>query len=311
MSGKNTPLSTAARIINKVMRHTVRPVIFPRNPTPRRLQFAQWRANQVIKLVPTPKGATFTPVSFAQFDGEWVESRKGVVAGRAILYFHGGAYMSLSPRSHRGLTAALSREAKARVLAIDYRQAPQHAFPAWLEDAMTAYEHLLNEGYKPGNILLAGDSAGGNLTLSTLLKIRDDGLPMPAGAICISPWADLSGSSASLRYNSELDVMLDADAISALGRYHSQGQNPRNPLISPAFGNFRGLPPLLVHVGSTEILLDDARRVADAAKRADVPVEFRIFPNLPHVFHAFVAYLPEARDAIAEIGTFAERCFRK
>lgn len=302
--------TTPQEVINRLLRHVVKPTFLPRHPTPLRIKQAQWRFKMLSFLFPTPKNVSISPLEHAHLHGEWIDP-ENISARRVMLYLHGGAYILGSPRSHRDLTAALAHACRCKVLALDYQQAPEHAFPAWLNDAVAAYRWLLGQGIKPQKILLAGDSAGGNLVLATLLKLRDEGVPLPGAGICLSPWTDLTSSGASMRYNADQDVMLDAVAITELGRYHTRNENPRHPYLSPVFGNYRGLPPLLIHVGSTEILLDDARRAADNATRAGIPVNFKIWPNQPHVFQFFVRFLPEAKEAVKEIGEFVESALRR
>ncbi|NUR86958.1 MAG: alpha/beta hydrolase, partial [Nonomuraea sp.] len=221
---------------------------------------------------------------------------------KAVLYFHGGGYFSCSPRTHRPLTWRLSVAARRPVLALDYRQGPVHPLRASLEDAMDAYECLLRRGHEPGDVLLAGDSAGGHLTLATLLALRDHGLPMPGGAICLSPWTDLT--DAPRRANRWQDPLLPAGRIRWLARRWTAGLDPRDPLVSPVLGDYAGLPPLMIVTGSTEVLREEAYRVALRARAAGVPVTYEEWPRMPHVFPILADVLPEARLAFRHLAAF-------
>lgn len=244
--------------------------------------------------LPTPAGG---------MEAEWL-STAGAASDNPILYLHGGGYFMCSPASHRPLTAGLAKEANRRVLSINYRQGPDHAFPAWLEDAVSAYRYLLEQGYAANKMVIGGDSAGGNLVLSCLQQLRNEGLPLPAAAFCISPWADLAGESASVDTNEAHDVMLARNSLRSLGRYHLRGQDAADPLLSPVHADFSGFPPLMIQVGSTEILRDDSYSVAERASEAGVEVRLEEWRDLPHVFHLFSRYIPEGRRAIRHLTAF-------
>lgn len=263
------------------------------------------RVPSYIKLepvtIPTPAG----PMS-----AEWLSStRRGHTpeAGKVILYFHGGGYFMCSAATHRPVTSRLAHGANRKVLSINYRQAPEHKFPAWLDDAISAYRFLLDQGYKAENISLGGDSAGGNLTLITLQQIRTEQLPMPGAAFCISPWADFACESESLVRNNPKDVMFAANGVRALAKYHANESDPKHPLLSPVHADYTGFPPLLIHVGSTEILRDDSRRVAMKARADGARVTLEEWHHLPHVFHLFADFIPEGGQAIRRINDFVRR----
>jgi len=228
----------------------------------------------------------------------------GATSGRVILYLHGGGYVIGSINTHRAMISRIARASNARALAIDYRLAPEHPFPAAVEDTIAAYRWLLAQGYKPGKIVVAGDSAGGGLTIAALLAIRDAGLPMPAGAVPISPWTDLEGTGESVRTRAARDVMVTQDNLASSAKQYYGQHDPKDPLVSPVHANFRGLPPMLIQVGDAEILLDDATRVAERAKAADVQVELEVWEEMPHVWHVFAKLLPEGQQAIDKIGKF-------
>ena len=208
-----------------------------------------------------------------------------------------------SRRTHRELAARIAREAAARVLVLEYRLAPEHPFPAAVEDATAAYRWLRKQGIAAGSIAIAGDSAGGGLTLATLLALRDAGDALPACAVCLSPWTDLEGTGASAQPGGADDPMISVAALARHGQASMPRRALRNPLAAPLHGNYKGLPPLLIQVGTREILLDDSTRVADKARAAGVPVRLEIEEGAPHVWQA-MPHLPEAADAVRRIGAF-------
>nr|BFE78015.1 hypothetical protein GCM10020093_006160 [Planobispora longispora] len=219
-----------------------------------------------------------------------------------MLYLHGGGYFVCSPATHRPITWRMSVAARRPVLALDYRQGPVHTPAESLQDAVAAYECLLERGYDPADILVAGDSAGGHLTLATLLALRDRQAPLPAAAVCLSPWTDLSDTPR--RSNRLSDPLLPAGRIEWLARRWTAGLDARDPLVSPVFGDYAGLPPLMVVTGSTEVLRDEGRRVAERARAAGVPVTYEEWRRMPHVFPILADVVPEARRAFQHIARF-------
>lgn len=244
-------------------------------------------------------------VTVETLTAEWV-SVPQAASSQVMLYLHGGGYIMGSCHSHRLLAAALAQATGARVLVLDYRLAPEHPFPAALEDAQAAYRWLVTTGIKPEHIVLAGDSAGGGLALSTLLALRDAGQQLPAKAILLSPWTDLSVSGASILTRAERDFMITRDYLLAEAHTYLGEQDPRTPLASPVFADLHGFPPLLIQVGSDEILLDDATRVAESAQQAGVAVTLDIIEGMWHVWHAAAAvrYFPEGKAAFDQIADF-------
>jgi epsilon-lactone hydrolase len=236
-------------------------------------------------------------------NAEWI-SVPGAAQDRVILYLHGGGYVVGSINTHRAMVSRIARASDARALAIDYRLAPEHPFPAAVDDTLAAYRWLLAQGYKPNRIVIAGDSAGGGLTLAALLAIRDAKLPMPAAAVPISPWADLEGTGESIRTRAARDVMVTRENLAQSAKQYYGANDPKNPLVSPVHADFHELPPMLIHVGDAEILLDDATRVAERAKAAGVKVDLEVWDDMPHVWHVFAKILPEGQQAIDKIGKF-------
>lgn len=301
------PLSWQARVFNLALMCSIKPVLelTPINPFTMRLgQRLYDVAGLVLRQLPPFVKAE--PVDFGLFKGEWLRAGEGLREDRALLYLHGGGYFFSSAEAHRPLTWRLSRMAKRPVLSINYRQGPDHDFEHWLEDALTAYRYLLDRGYPAENIIIGGDSAGGHLTLITLQAIRDAGLPLPRAGMCFSPWTDLSCEGESYHHNRRRDPMFAARAVAGLSRYFSRERDPYHPLISPLHGDFTGLPPLMVTAGSTEVLRDDARRVAERARSHGVDVVYEEWRGMPHVFQLFAFWLPEARAAYRHMARFVK-----
>jgi len=253
--------------------------------------------------VPIPKGLRVNEViaggrpadtlSFEDHDGNG-----------ALLYLHGGAYTIGSPFTHRALAAQLGRAAGLNALVPDYRLAPENPFPAAVDDAVAAYRWLIETGTPPERIVIAGDSAGGGLAMATLLTIRDHDDPLPVAAALISPWTDLAMTGDSIETREKDDPMLLRQGLSEQADLYLDGQDPTDPLASPIYADLTGIPPLIIHVGSAEILFDDSTRLAERAKAADVEVSFQEYEDMIHVWHYFAGMLPEGKAAIEEIGQF-------
>jgi len=226
------------------------------------------------------------------------------VGRRSVLYLHGGGYVFGSPTTHRQLGAAIALAAQASVFVIDYRLAPEHPFPAALDDAMSAYRWLIGVTESPSDMAVAGDSAGGGLAVATLMAARDEGLPLPAACVAISPWADMTCSAASFNSKAGWQPNIERGRLKSLADAYLAGQGDRTPLASPIFGDLAGLPPLLIHVGSEEALLDDSRALHDRAQGAGVETTLEVWDDMVHVWHNYHHRLSEARDAVARIGGF-------
>jgi epsilon-lactone hydrolase len=244
------------------------------------------------------------PVSAGGVNAQWITAPEAA-ADRALLYFHGGGYVMGSIETHRELAARLSKATQARCLVLDYSLAPEKPFPAAVNDATAAYRWLLAQGFKPGRIAVAGDSAGGGLAVAALVAIRDLNLPAPAAGVCLSPWVDLEGEGASMRTNADKDPIVSRDMILAMARFYVGEQGDlREPLAAPLNADLSDLPPLLIQVGDAETLLDDSTRLANKAETAGVDVKLQIWEGMPHVWHLFAPDLAEGQDAIGKIGEF-------
>jgi epsilon-lactone hydrolase len=251
-----------------------------------------------------PRGVTIRTVQAGGVHAEWIEPT-GYIPKKVILYLHGGGYCVCSLDTHRGLAARLALASHARSLVIDYRLAPEHPFPAALEDALSAYRWLLAQGFSSNQLVIGGDSAGGGLTMATAVRLRDLDQPLPAALFLLSPWTDLTFSGESFKTRKKLDPIFGGEgnrlgfAPAYLGL-----QDPTNPLISPLFAELRNLPPTLIHVGSDEILLDDSTRLNTKLNAAGVITRLNVWDDMWHVFQIFAPYVPEALHAINQIGDF-------
>jgi len=237
--------------------------------------------------------------------GEWLVREGG--APRTILYLHGGGYYFCSPKTHRAIAFGLATRAEADLFSLDYRLAPEHPFPAALDDALAAYRRLLADGARAQSLVIAGDSAGGGLALATLVALRDAGDPLPAGAVLYSPWTDLAATGASIRENDGRDPMFCGNVFARVAPLYLGDASATDPYASPLYADFHGLPPLFMLAGSTETLLDDTRRVAERARAAGLSVECGIGRDLPHVWPIYAPFMPEARRALDDSARFVTR----
>jgi len=243
-------------------------------------------------------------VSFDGIDAIWLKT-PGVEAENIIIYLHGGSYTAGSFNSHKDLVQRLSREAKCRVITIEYGLAPEHPFPKGLNDVIKIYNWLINEEkFNPNKIVIVGDSAGGGLTLATILKLRDLGIKLPAAGVCLSPWTDLAFTGESYYDKNIIDPGITLDDLMFSANLYIGNNDPKNPYISPVYADLKGLPPLLIHVGTVEKLLNDSTRVAETAKKAGVNVTLKIWKEMIHVFQAYAVLIREGEESIKEIGSF-------
>jgi len=291
--------SLRARLVNRLLRTTTKSVWRPG------LDIAQVRrhtAKMETRLVRRAPAVATEAVTVAGVRATWFGPPEYAQKG-TLLYLHGGAWCLHLPAIYSRFAALLSQLTGMRILVPDYRLAPEHPFPAGIDDCFAVYRWMVDEGYPQRPFALAGDSVGASLSLVTLMRARDAMLPLPDCAALLSPSTDLTMSGPSVRYNAELDPIFAPAAVDLLPDAYCPGQDRRNPLLSPLFGNWNGLPPLLFHAGSTEMLLDDSVRAHDRATQAGVQAEIEVFVGLPHVFHV-ITWIPESRAATRALAEF-------
>ena len=272
----------------------------PDNPTP---QESRERFERMAEYVGGDTPAAIVEVDANGVPGEMVRA-DGASGDGVTLYLHGGGYVIGSPATHREFARRLSRATGGEILTLDYRLAPEDPFPAPVEDAVAAYRWLLDRGREPSQVSVAGDSAGGGLTVATLVSAREQGLPMPACGVCLSPWVDMEGLGDSMSSRAHSDPMVQRDGLVAMAGVYLGGADPRSPLAAPLHADLTGLPPLLIQVGSRETLYDDATRLADKARDAGVEASFESWDEMIHVWHLFAPLLDEAQQAIERVGEF-------
>lgn len=296
--------SWQARLAGAVVRTAIRRRDWGNGPALARRARRLLGAPPIVRLLHRARrpGIRVTPVVDGAIRGEWVESHRADQG--ALLYIHGGGFVCCSAASHRPIAGALAQLTGRRVFSADYRLAPEHPFPAAIDDVVAAYQWLISQGFPASAIVIAGDSAGGNLTLSGLVRIRDAGLPLPARAACFSPWTDLTGSGASVLGNDGRDAMFRPENMAAFSEVYLAGASRQNPAASPLFAALGGLPPLLFQVGSTELLLDDSTRVHEAILRVGGESELQVFDDVVHCWQMFDGWVPEARTALQKAAAF-------
>jgi len=278
---------------------------FRSGPNMADLSIEEQRAQMEINLTQfqLPTDVHCEPVDAGGVPAEWITT-PGVNTERVICYLHGGGYVLGSINTHREMASRLSRAASARVLILDYRLAPEHPFPAAVDDSTAAYRWLLSVGVNPAQLVIAGESAGGGLTMATLVALRDAGEPLPAAGICLSPWVALECLGESIVTKAEIDPVVNKAHILILAKAYLGDTDPCTPLASPLYADLTGLPPLLIQVGTAECLFDDAMRLADRARAAGVDVTLEPWDDMIHMWHMFAAILPEGQQAIDRIGEF-------
>jgi len=265
------------------------------------------RMEEMGDRFPVPAAATVEAVQFAGCPAEWVYD-PAADEGRVMLYVHGGGYVQGSLNTHRNMVYEIARAMGGRVLNLDYRLAPEHPFPAAVDDTVQAWRELLDSGVDPAKASFGGDSAGGGLVVAALMQARDLGLPLPACGCCISPWTDLVGTGQTMVTKAEADPMVQRAGLDFFADLYA-GEAPKTePLLSPLYGDLKGLPPLLVQVGTAETLLDDSRRLAARARHAGVAVDYAEWEDMPHIWHIFAPLLQKSRDAVQELGAYVRRC---
>jgi len=296
--------SLRAHLLNQALKLSVKKRLHNAQITPQEIARSRKRINRLGLAAAKRKtgDVSFTTETLNDVGVCWCEPKTPSPAPRPVLlHYHGGAYLVGSSSAYRGMGANLALAANARVALIDYALAPESPFPAAPNDALTAYKRLLELGHRPEDIAISGDSAGGNLALVTLQNIVSSGLPQVAAAVLLSPWSDLTASGASITQNAQAEAMLPSTRLQEAARLYAGSTPLDDRRVSPLFGDFHGLPPLLIHVGAREILRDDARRVHERTQCAGVASELKEWPGMPHVFQAFADIIPEGEQAINEI----------
>ncbi|MCH8179376.1 MAG: alpha/beta hydrolase [Proteobacteria bacterium] len=300
-------MSIQSFITNLVLRHQFK----RQGRGPLNVDKARHMVNKMARRYPPPpKTITHTPVpaqpQHKLCAAEWLSVAH---PQRTVLYFHGGGYFFCGLDTHRPTCSYLARTAQARVLSVDYRMAPEHVFPAAVDDAVAWWAELLRQGTDPRTVVFAGDSAGGGLALACMVAARDQGLPMPAGAILFSPWSDLSCSGETMKTLADADVMFNPESLPEAAALYLAGQPSTTPLASPLFANLKGLPSLMIHASRHEILLADATRLHERAQAQGVTSELHLRAKMPHVWPTMLM-LPEARQTLKECGEFIDRVVR-
>lgn len=249
-----------------------------------------------------PKNVKYEIEMVDHMDALWIRPNN-IDNDSVILYLHGGGYGMGSIKSHKKLAARIARAAHTQCLIIEYRLAPEHPFPAALEDSVSAYKWLLNKGFRPEKVAIGGDSAGGGLTICTLLKIKEEGLPQPLSGFCLSPWVDLEASSVEIPGHQQYDPFIDAESVKIWGKRYA-GENVRNPLASPIHADLKGIAPLLIQVGTAEILLFENRSFYEKGRVEGIDIQYEEYKDMVHVFQTFGGFLSQADKAIESIGGF-------
>ena len=264
------------------------------------------RFEQMAGRMRRPRGIALRHATVAGIDCDWLVPT-GCDRAPLLYYLHGGAYVMGSSRTHRALVGHIAKAAGVRAVLPNYRLAPEHRFPASIEDACAVYRRLLEQGEDPAQVAIGGDSAGGGLTMATLISLRDAGDPLPGAVLLLSPWLDLTASGESMRTRAELDPLFRPERMDEVADYYCERDEVDDPRVSPVFADVTGLPPVFIQVGDHEILLSDSTRLSDRLSAAGGDVTLQIWPDMWHVFQYFAGQMPEAKHAIRDIGDFLRR----
>ena len=279
----------------------------------KKLSIAELRANGVKNskmLGEVSKNITVEKINMEGIQAEWlIPFPSSAHSEKVILYLHGGGYITGSIEDHRMMCGLLANATETKVLIPEYRLAPEHPFPAALDDALKVYQWLLDQGYSSTNMIIAGDSAGGGLSIATVLALKEKSGSLPAAVVCLSPWADLALTGQSHTTKAKAEAILNKDVLHEWALCYTDESNLTNPLVSPIHGDFHGFPPLLIQVGSEEILLDDSTLLVEKAKSAGVDVTLKIWDDMWHVWQALGDLIPENKKTFEEIGQFVQRQF--
>ena len=293
-------MSIRAALISFIMRRTIKKQFDALEDV---VAFRKTMSDSTKMSGSLPAKVTVTPQTINGILCEWV-TLADTDQNKVLLYLHGGGYVFGSPESHRDLAWRLAETSGMRVLMVDYRLAPENPFPAAVDDALTCYRWLLDEGFEASRIAIGGDSAGGGLAAATLVNLKNFGLPQPSCAILLSPWVDLTTSGDSIESNAQADAMLTPKSLDKMAQLYVAGRDLEAPLASPIFADLSGLAPMLIHVGSTEILLSDSERLTDRVNAAGGSAELEVWPRMPHVFQVFASRIPEGVSAVNKLGDF-------
>jgi acetyl esterase/lipase len=281
----------------------------PEPPPPVNLPERRAQIDAAMGRLPLADGTTAVAVSANGVEA-FLQQREGGDDDPLLVYFHGGGYRIASALAYRAYCSHLAQRAGVRVLNVDYRLAPESPFPAAVEDALSVYEWVLAGDTVPSRVVLAGDSAGAGLTVASLLSLRDRGFALPAGGVCLSPWVDLTNSAASYSTRAATDTFFSFRSAQEAAADYLHGEDPTHPLASPVFADLAGLPPLLILAGDGEVLLDDARRLAETAAGAGAAAELFVYPEMPHVWMLNYPAYPEAAMAFDQVAAFVARVTR-
>ncbi|OCY24198.1 alpha/beta hydrolase [Acinetobacter pittii] len=284
------------------IRTTLRPALSPKTP----LKLQRFCSDTASAIVLGPRGYKTKKQTIARVPTVHIQPKTSQ-SGLGILYLHGGGYVVGSSKSHTKLAAQIGHAAQAQVWLPEYRLAPEHTNPAAIEDVIAVYKALLAQGQDPKKLVIAGDSAGGGLSLSTVIALRDAGLPLPAALVLLSPWVDLSLSGSTMKTHATQDAMLSEDWLAWCAKNYCGQKSANDPTCSPLYADLTGLPSVLIHVGTEEVLLDDAKRLAEQTEKYGIPTNLRVYDRVGHVFQFHAGILNESNDSIERIGQFIDK----
>ena len=296
-------MSFKMKVINRLLKLSVKPILSLVPINKHTISIPRKTIQLMTSFAPKIGSCKITDIVMNGVSAEQVELVKGRAPKfcKVLMYLHGGGYLVGSPLTHRNITSRLAHLGDCSVFAIDYRKSPEHKYPAALDDSVVSYQWLLDQGYKPENIVIAGDSAGGNLTLVTTLALRDRGLPLPAGIVCISPWTDMTCSGESYITRKDVEPMIPPHKVKDAANMYIGNVPAHDPRVSPLFADYEGMPPMLIHVGDHEILLHDSINLHIKAKQHGVDSDIKIWKEAPHVFQIFAGLAPQSSQALKEI----------
>lgn len=284
------------------IRTTLRPALSPKRP----LKLQRFCSDAASAIVLGPRGYKTKKQTIAQVPTVHIQP-KTTQSGLSILYLHGGGYVVGSSKSHTKLAAQIGHAAQAQVWLPEYRRAPEHTNPAAIEDVVAVYKALLTQGQDPKKLVIAGDSAGGGLSLSAAIAIRNSELPLPAALVLLSPWVDLSLSGSTMKTHAAQDAMLSENWLAWCAKNYCGQKSATDPTCSPLYADLTGLPPVLIHVGTDEVLLDDAKRLAKQIEKYGIPTNLKVYDRVGHVFQFHAGILHESNDSIERIGQFIDK----